>query len=227
MPMKGRIATTEKILVVENYLAGKIGYAEILRIYGISDSTLYTWVRLYKARGAAGLKPAEHFRQYPAELKAQIVQEYLAGGTSLSEICRKYDISTDRVVRDWIKNYNGQKGFGNPNSGRRIYMTIGRKVSLEERIEIVSYCISNGKDYAKAIEKYQVSYQQIYAWIRKYEKSGVEGLVDKRGKRKLVEEMTEVERLRAENRMLQAENMRKDMEIDILKKVQEVERRQG
>ena len=106
-------------------------------------------------------------------------------------------------------------------------MTNGRKTTLEERIEIVGYCIENGKDYGKTIEKYQTSYQQIYSWVKKYEKSGVDKLSDKRGRRKPINEMTEVERLRVELKLLKAENKQKDMEIDILKKVQEVGRRRG
>ena len=106
-------------------------------------------------------------------------------------------------------------------------MTKGRLTTLDERIEIVSYCIANAKDYGAAIVKYGVSYQQIYSWVRKYETKGVEGLTDKRGKRKLLDEMTEVERLRAENKILKAENQQKEMEIAVLKKVQEIERRRG
>lgn len=104
-------------------------------------------------------------------------------------------------------------------------MTKGRSTTLDERIEIVSYCIANGKDYGAAIEKYGVSYQQIYSWVHKYESKGLNGLVDKRGKRKPLDEMTEVERLQAENKMLKAENKQKEMEIAVLKKVQEIERR--
>ena len=106
-------------------------------------------------------------------------------------------------------------------------MTKGRTTMLDERIEIVSHCISNGKDYAATIEKHGVSYQQIYSWVNKYEEKGIDGLIDKRGKRKPMDEMNEVERLSAENRMLQAENKRKEMETAVLKKVQEIERRRG
>lgn len=77
------------------------------------------------------------------------------------------------------------------------------------------------------IEKYGVSYPQLYSWLRKYEEKGVEGLIDKRGKRKLLEEMPEVERLRAENKLLKVENRQKEMEIAVLKKLQEIERRRG
>ena len=104
-------------------------------------------------------------------------------------------------------------------------MTKGRKTTLDERIEIVSHCIANGKDYGLTMEKFGVSYQQIYSWVRKYEQQGVDGLVDRRGKRKPLEAMSEVERLRAENQMLKAEIKQKEMENAILKKLQEIERR--
>ncbi|MFH5834825.1 helix-turn-helix domain-containing protein [Proteiniclasticum sp. C24MP] len=104
-------------------------------------------------------------------------------------------------------------------------MTKGRSTSLDERIEIVSYCIAHNRDYTATMEKYGVSYQQIYSWVSKYEKNGVEGLVDRRGKSKTQEEMTEVERLRAEKKLMQAEIEQKSMEIDLLKKLEELERR--
>lgn len=96
-------------------------------------------------------------------------------------------------------------------------MTKGKTTTYEERIEIVSYCIEHGNDYTAAIEKYGVSYQQIYSWVRKYNEKGAEGLVDKRGKRKPESEMTEVEKLKAENRLLEARNRRLETECAVLK----------
>ena len=49
-------------------------------------------------------------------------------------------------------------------------MTKGRTTTQTERIEIVTFCIEHGKDYPLTIHTYGVSYQQIYAWVRKYEK---------------------------------------------------------
>lgn len=51
-------------------------------------------------------------------------------------------------------------------------MTKGRKTTLDERIEIVSYCMEHGKDYQLTCQKYAVSYNQLYSWVRKYEEKG-------------------------------------------------------
>lgn len=104
-------------------------------------------------------------------------------------------------------------------------MARGRKTSYEERVEIVTYCMGHGMDYAKTAEKYQVSYQHVYQWARKYQSNGVEGLIDKRGKRKSKTEMSELEKLRAENKLLQAEKRRAQLEVAFLKKLDEIERR--
>lgn len=98
-------------------------------------------------------------------------------------------------------------------------MTKGRKTTLDERIEIVSYCMEHGKDYQLTCQKYAVSYNQLYSWVRKYEEKGIEGLVDNRGRKKPESEMDENDRLRAENRLLQAENRRLEVELAIIKKI--------
>ena len=61
----------------------------------------------------------------------------------------------------------------------------------------------------------------------KYEAHGIDGLKDNRGKRKDFDDMTELEKLRAENRILRAEKKQAEMEADFLKKLAEIERRRG
>lgn len=192
---------------------------------GIGQSTLKLWIRLYETRGVDGLTPTAKERKYSDELKERVVKEYMAGGISLEGLCRKYDITDSQIVRKWIRKYNCHKEFKSPNSRSEIYMTKGHITTLDERIDIVSYCISNGNDYGKAIEKYSVSYQQVYTWVKKYEKYGADGLIDRRGKRKEEASMTEVEKLQAELRITQAKLKNAEMENDVLKKLDEIERR--
>ena len=162
-------------------------------------------------------------KKYCAEFKLLAVQDYLAGNGSQREICRKHGIPDHMMLRQWISCYNGHKDFKERSSAKgEIYMTKGRKTTQEERAQIVAFCIEHGKDYGLTAETYQVSYQQIYSWVRKYEASGVDGLVDRRGKAKPEDELTETERLRQENRMLQAKLRDKEMEIALLKKLREL-----
>ena len=223
MPHKGCLPTEEKVKIVEGYLSGEISRCTITNQYGVSWGTLREWVRLYKTRGIAGLTPAKKNRKYSAEVKRLAVLEYFEYG-SQHTICEKYDISGRSMLQNWIKQYNGRGDFKQPNSGGVIYMAKGRKTTQEERIEIVSHCIAHNKDYGKTIERYGVSYQQVYGWVRKYEQDGLEALADRRGKRKDVAAMTEIEKLQAQLKLKEAENLRLQMENELLKKLEALER---
>ena len=222
------ISCEKKLEAVKKYKRGEGSQDSIAREYGVRKSSFQQWIANYEAMGPSGLAAVHTNNRYSRELKITAVEAYLRGEASQMEICKEYNIRNRGHLQLWIKLYNGHKELRTTGGrGREIYMTKGRLTTLDERVEIVSYCIAKGKDYGAAIEKYGVSYQQIYSWVHKYEIKGVDGLIDKRGKPKPLEEMTEVERLRAENKMLKAENKQKEMEIAVLKKVQEIERRRG
>ena len=162
-------------------------------------------------------------KKYSAELKIQAVQSYLSGEGGLWTVCKKYGILNEKQLRNWIMWYNGRREFKERSSAKgEIYMTKGRKTTQEERAEIVAYCIEHGKDYGLTVETYKVSYQQIYAWVKKYEEKGIIGLIDRRGKAKPESELTEEERLRQENKILQAKIKDQEMEIALLKKLREL-----
>ena len=162
-------------------------------------------------------------KKYSVELRKQAVEAYLRGEGSQREICRKYEILDAHTLRDWILWYNGHREIKERSSAKgEIYMTKGRKTTQEERAEIVAFCIEHNKDYGLTVETYNVSYQQIYAWVRKYEEGGVDKLKDNRGRTKPVEEMTEVEKLKAEMKILEAKNRQLEIENAFIKKLQEL-----
>jgi transposase-like protein len=224
MPQRGRISAEAKVQAIEEYQSGKFSLKACSGKYGVTDSSLLAWIRLYNTRGISGLTPATQSRKYSIETKRRAVEDYQSGGGSLRDICYKYDISDKKMLRRWITRYNNHGDFKQPNNGGAIYMAKGRNTTQEERIEIVSHCIANNKDYGKTIEQYGVSYQQIYSWVRKYEKEGADGLSDGRGKRKDEASMSEVEKLRAQLKLKEAENLRLQMENELLKKLEALER---
>lgn len=104
----------------------------------------------------------------------------------------------------------------------------GRKTTLEERLKIIEELIKHDVNYNWAAEEYQVSYQQVYGWYQKYRKSGnaPESLRDRQGKAKPDKDWTEVDRLKAENRLLKAQLKNREMEIAFAKKLVEIRNRE-
>ena len=220
-----KIGKAEIITAVKCYIEGKTSQLAEARKLGVSQQTFQDWIRKYETFGADGFLQKEH-RKYSSEVKVAAVKDYLNGEGSQSTICKKYGISSRSQLQNWIKMYNSHRELrASRGRGSDIYMTKGRNTTYEERVEIASYCIEHNNDYTAAVEKYGVSYQQVYSWVRKYNEKGAEGLVDKRGKRKPESEMTELEKLRAENRMLEARNKRLELECAVLKKLEEIEGR--
>lgn len=184
------ISSIKKIEAVEKYIRGEGSQESIAREYGIEQSSFQQWLANYEAMGPSGLANTNTNKRYSAELKSSAVEAYLRGEGSLRSICKKFKIRSKTQLLDWIRLYNnGHKDLEAGKSlGRTINMTKGRNITLDERIEIVSFCLAKGKDYGLTTEKYNVSYQQIYSWVRKYEELGVDGLIDRRGKRKTLEQ---------------------------------------
>lgn len=101
-----------------------------------------------------------------------------------------------------------------------------RSTTQEERIQIVQECLASGKNYGEMALKHDVSYQQVRIWTLRYEELGAAGLEDRRGKRKKDQEpRTELEKAQIEIERLKHQLRRAEMERDILKKVDEVVKR--
>lgn len=214
------------VCVVQEYLDGKSSQIAIANRLGIHCETFRQWVKNYQSMGTDAFG-AHKNKRYSKETKEQAVLDYFSGRGSIMDLCEKYKIKSTSQLKSWIKKYNGHEELKASGTGGAIIMTKGRKTTFDERVEIVRYCISHDRNYAETAEKYQVSYQQARSYTVKYEAGGVEALHDRRGRTKPQEEMSEVEKLRAENKILRAEKERAEMEVSFLKKLDEIERRRG
>ena len=207
---KRKISVEDKIYAVNLYLDKKESQHQIASMFGVSIASVQQWIRNYESMGADTFTLKGN-KKYSKELKQQAVLNYLAGCGSQDDICKKYGIRSKSKLQIWIKKYNGHEELKSSETGGNIIMTKGRKTIFEERVEIVQYCIAHDHNYAKAAEQYQVSYQQARNYTVKYEAGGVEALIDNRGKRKSPDEMSELEKLRAEVKILRAEKERTEM----------------
>lgn len=156
---------------------------------------------------------------YSKEFKASSVLAVLHGEGSVDDIVAKYNISSRSVLQRWIKQYNDHMELKDYNPKREVYMAgARRKTSLSERKEIVEYCLSHGRNYKDAAVRYDVSYSQVYDWVRKYVSGGKDGLIDRRGHHKADDEVDETERLRRENQRLKRQLEEQEKLVYFLKK---------
>lgn len=99
------------------------------------------------------------------------------------------------------------------------YMKKARVTTPEERLEIVKECLFNDKNYGAMALKYNCSYQQVHNWVKRYEKMGISGLEDRRGRRiGSLPSRTPEEELRDKIAELEKRNLDLQMENDLLKK---------
>ena len=226
MPYKQKISIAEKIRIVREYLGGKIGISEAARQAGAATESVKLWINKYENEGEEGFTHKGQ-RVYTAETKTAAVLEYLHGGGSIQTICKKHGIRSTIQLRNWIKVYNAHGNFSRTtHSGGGSYMKQGRDTTKEERIEIVKDCLASGKNYGEMALKYKVSYQQVRTWTLRFEEMGEAGLEDRRGKRKKDQTpRTELEAAQIEIERLKHQLYMAEMERDLLKKLDEIERR--
>lgn len=222
-----KVSPEEKLRAVYEYMEGKGSLKTIAQKYGIGCTPFRQWIQKYQAFGESAFIKTGHNASYSVEFKQTVIEDYLAGKGSFLNLAIKYKIPSFETVRRWVLMYNSHKEPKASRTGGSSLMTKGRKTTFEERIEIVQYCIAHNHNYAETAEKYQVSYQQARSYTVKYEAGGVDALKDNRGKRKNPDELSELERLRAEVKLLKAQKERAEMEVSFLKKLEEIERRRG
>ena len=205
----------EKVKIVKRYLAGEVSMSEAVTEAGVNWKTLQKWVMQYEAEGAAAFLPGRREHIYSPELKLQ------------AELSKKYGLRDRRQLQNWLKVYNAHGDFNSrKNSGGGSYMKQGRDTTQEERIQIVKDCLASGKNYGEMALKYKVSYQQVRTWTLRFEEMGEAGLEDRRGKRKKDQKpRTELEKAQIEIEQLKHKLYLAEMERDLLKKLDEIERR--
>lgn len=212
--------------IIQEYETVGISCYALGKKYGVDAKCVRSWCRLYKQYGEEYLTGNHANINYSAKFKQEVVKSYLSGGKTYQSVAAKFNILAPTTVRQWVMMYNNHEELKNSRPKGLVAMVknSARKTDLQERIKAVEYCIENNYNYALAAKEFHVSYAQVYSWVHKYAKTGIDGLVDRRGKRKPSDSLSKDERIQIEIRMLRAENKRQQMEIDFLKKLDEIER---
>lgn len=219
-----KVSPEVKLDVIEHYLQGNISKSQAARQAGANLRQIKDWLLIYDVLGPQGFFRPNTKIFYSPEIKRAATIDYLAGEGTLNDIARKYQIHNQSLIGNWIKVYNDHGNFKTFSGGSK--MKHNTPTTQDERYTIVLDCLAHSKDYGKMALKYSVAYNNVIKWVKKYEEFGYEGLEDRRGKR-LVDQTprTKEEKTAIENLRLKKQIEFLKMEVDFLKKLEAVERR--
>ena len=226
MGKKNKYSKEVKLNIVKRYLNGEKSFRALADELHTSSSLIQRWVRMYKEYGEAAFDTNQSNNIYTKQFKHKVVLAYLNGDGSYADLMVKYNISSDSTIIKWVNDYNSHIELKDYiPGGEDIYMAKSRKVNKEERIEIVKYCLEHDMDYKTTAKVFETTYANVFNWVKKYREKGEDGLGDKRGRHKTDEEVDETEKLRRELKKMQHERDMALLEVKLLKKLDEIERR--
>lgn len=156
MGRKANFSKELKLKIVKKYLNGESA-SSLANEYGMSQfgsSMVFEWVHKYEALGETALDNSSTNKSYSKELKELVIKEYLSGGISFLDLAIKYNISSREIVRQWVLKYNNGIVTRDYNPKSEVYTMKARKTTIEERIEIVNYVLSNDNNYKEAADRY-------------------------------------------------------------------------
>ncbi len=227
MGRKNKYTIEQKVKACEDYLSGKksaIVIARELSMKKYGKRLVLGWAKAYKTNGAQIFEYKSKNASYPKEFKEKVVREYLSSKGTLEMLANMYGIPDFSIVRAWVKKYNNHIELKDYKISTEVYMTDTLRVSKQEKIEIVKWCLEHNRDIKSTAAHFKGNYAQIYQWVRKYELNGEDGLNDRRGKRKQESELTEVEIFQRKLKQSEAEKEEFRKKYELLKKAEQVER---
>ena len=227
MSRKVKYTKEVKLKASKDYLSGKMSAFNIARSLGMSkrgDKIVRYWARQYEVNGDEIFDDKPRNKSYSKEFKEKVVKEYLDGKGSFKYLAAKFGIPSNCTVLSWVKKYNGHIELEDYDPKGEIYMTKGRITTLDERIEIVKWCLDHDRSIKDTASHFACSYAQVRTWLLKYEEFGEEGLIDKRGKPKEEKDLSELELAQRKIQSLEKENEKLKRMNEILKKAESLER---
>ena len=220
-----KISSDIKLEYAQQCFEGKLSISEVAQFLNVNKSIVGYWVLLYEVQGPSVFMDTGRNQVHSPEFKLEAIQCYLGGEDSYRIVAAKFGLKTESLLKQWVKMYNNGEDSTRKMSGGS-HMKTARSTTHEERIEIAKHCLKHDKNYGATAKKYNVSYAQVYNWVKRYIELGEPGLEDRRGKRKDSQVgRSEKERLDIENAQLKHENEMLKMEVALLKKVKELERK--
>ena len=218
MSKKVKVSPNLKEFLVLKFKELNISLSQFCRIYNVERTAIIRWSIKYEFGGKEALFEITTRTTYSAYTLINSVKDYLSGNFSMLDIVKKYNLSGDSVLRNWLKWYN------TPKWNVKVEEFMAReKISKSFKLSLVLQVLQQNLAVKEVASSNSISEGQLRDWIRKYKAFGEEALEDNRGNKKSEEFLSTEEILKRKNKELEEKNRRLEAELLLLKKLMELE----
>ena len=109
MSNKVKFTSEQKMFLVLKFRELKISLSAFCRMYNVERTAIHRWSIKYDNEGLKGLEEIKKTTKYSSHTLINAVEDYLTGNFSMLQIVKKYNLSGDSVLRQWLKWYNTSK----------------------------------------------------------------------------------------------------------------------
>lgn len=218
MNKKVKFTAVEKTFFVLRFRELNISPLVFCRLSNVESTAIHRqWIK-YDHEGLEKLEEIKIKRLYSSHTLINSVEDYLTGKFSMLQIVKKYNLSGDSVLRQWLKWYN------TPKWNIKVGEFMAReKISKDKKIQLVLQYINKEKSAKEIATNNDITEGQLRDWARKYKIHGDNALDDKRGIRKDQSDLSQEEILKRKNKELEEKNRRLEAELLLIKKLKELE----
>lgn len=218
MSKKVKVSPNLKEFLVLKFKELNISLSQFCRIYNVERTAIIRWSIKYELGGKEALFEITSRTTYSAYTLINSVKDYLSGNFSMLDIVKKYNLSSDNVLRNWLKWYN------TPKWNVKVEEFMAReKISKSFKLSLVLQVLQQNLAIKEVASSNSISEGQLRDWIRKYKAFGEEALEDNRGNKKSEEFLSTEEILKRKNKELEEKNRKLEAELLLLKKLMELE----
>ena len=109
MSNKVKFTSEQKMFLVLKFRELKISLSAFCRMYNVERTAIHRWSIKYDNEGLKGLEEIKKTTKYSSHTLIHAVEDYITGNFSMLQIVKKYNLSGDSVLRQWLKWYNTPK----------------------------------------------------------------------------------------------------------------------
>ena len=194
MSKKVKVSPNLKEFLVLKFKELNISLSQFCRIYNVERTAIIRWSIKYEFGCKEALFEITTKTTYSAHTLINSVKDYLSGNFSMLDIVKKYNLSGDSVLRNWLKWYN------TPKWNVKVEEFMAReKISKSFKLSLVLQVLQQKLTVKEVASSNSISEGQLRDWIRKYKAFGEEALEDNRGNKKSEEFLSTEEILKRKN----------------------------